>query len=313
MKNLKHSLAAAASGLALLFATGAQAQQQTTPTLVEDTRVAVEEVELSGPALWKVSDEDTTIYLFGTVHVLPKDKVWLSPTIDSALDSSDSLVTEIVMTPDMTSTMQALVMQIGTLPEGETLRGKLDEQELAAYDAAMTKLGLPVAAFDRYEPWMATLNLSMLPLLQQGYSPEAGVEKVLEGEADTALSREGLETIEYQLGIFDNLPEDAQIDYLIETAGMIDEIKPMLDLMVEEWLEGDADALAALMNEGMAETPILAEKLLYERNANWSEWIDARRDEPGTIFIAVGAGHLAGTKSVQDLLEQRDIQVVRVQ
>ena len=313
MKNLKHSLAAAASGLALLFATGAQAQQQTTPTLVEDTRVAVEEVELSGPALWKVSDEDTTIYLFGTVHVLPKDKVWLSPTIDSALDSSDSLVTEIVMTPDMTSTMQALVMQIGTLPEGETLRGKLDEQELAAYDAAMTKLGLPVAAFDRYEPWMATLNLSMLPLLQQGYSPEAGVEKVLEGEADTALSREGLETIEYQLGIFDNLPEDAQIDYLIETAGMIDEIKPMLDLMVEEWLEGDADALAALMNEGMAETPILAEKLLYERNANWAEWIDARMDEPGTIFIAVGAGHLAGTKSVQDLLEQRDIQVVRVQ
>lgn len=313
MKTFKHTLAATASGLALFFATGAQAQEQSLPAPVAEVQVAAEEVALSGPALWRVADEDTTIYLFGTVHVLPKDKVWLSPAIDGALDSSDLLVTEILTTPGMASEMQAMVMQLGMLPQGETLRGKLDDQQREAYDNAMTKLGLPVEAFDRFEPWMATLNLSMLPLLKEGYSPEAGVEKVLESEADSALAREGLETIEYQLGIFDGLPEDAQIDYLIETAGMIDDIKPMLDLMVEEWLEGDADALAALMNEGMAETPILAERLLYARNAKWAEWIDARMDEPGTVFIAVGAGHLAGTKSVQDLLGQRGIEVARVQ
>ena len=30
-----------------------------------------------GPALWKVADKDTTIYLFGTVHALPKDVPWM--------------------------------------------------------------------------------------------------------------------------------------------------------------------------------------------------------------------------------------------
>jgi len=82
--------------------------------------------------------------------------------------------------------------------------------------------------------------------------------------------------------------------------------------MVTEWVEGDADALAALMNEGMSD-PEAAEALLYSRNRNWAEWIDARLEQPGTVFMAVGAGHLAGEKSVQDYLTERGIVSKRVQ
>ena len=85
----------------------------------------------------------------------------------------------------------------------------------------------------------------------------------------------------------------------------------MLDRMVAEWVKGDADALAAVMNEGMTD-PAVAEALLYSRNANWAEWIDTRLDTPGTVFIAVGAGHLAGPKNVQDLLAQKGITTSRV-
>ena len=99
---------------------------------------------------------------------------------------------------------------------------------------------------------------------------------------------------------------------LVATAEQIDEIKPTLDRMVAEWMEGDAEALAELLNVEL-EDPVLAEALLYSRNANWAEWIDGRLDEPGTVFMAVGAGHLAGEKSVQDLLEQRGIATTRVQ
>lgn len=314
MKRLKTSLAVAASGLALMLAGPATAEQtKTTPEPVAATAVPAAEVETGKPALWKLADEDTTIYLFGTIHVLPKDKTWLNPVIDNALDSSDELVTEIMMGPDMQAKSQQLIMQTGMLPAGTTVRSLMNDEEKATYEAAMTKLGLPVNAFDAFEPWFGALNLSLLPLMKEGYSPEEGVEKVLEREADAGLTRGALETIEFQMGIFDSLPQDVQVKYLIETASMIDEVKPMIDKMVGEWLEGDADGLAALMNEGFAESPELVESLLYERNANWAVWIDDRMDQPGTVFMAVGAGHLAGQKSVQELLEARGFTITRVQ
>ena len=107
------------------------------------------------------------------------------------------------------------------------------------------------------------------------------------------------------------MPTEAQVAFMMEAVEGMDEIKPMLDRMVAEWAEGDATELANIMNEGMTD-PAVAEALLYSRNANWAEWIDTRLDEPGTVFIAVGAGHLAGAKSVQDYLAQKGITVARV-
>ncbi|HSJ78140.1 MAG TPA: TraB/GumN family protein, partial [Erythrobacter sp.] len=123
--------------------------------------------------------------------------------------------------------------------------------------------------------------------------------------------RGALETAEFQLGIFDGMPQDAQVTFMMEAVDGMDEVKPMLDRMVAEWAKGDADALAAIMNEGMSD-PAVAEALLYSRNANWAEWIDNRMAEPGTVFIAVGAGHLAGAKSVQDYLAEKGITTTRV-
>ncbi len=86
----------------------------------------------------------------------------------------------------------------------------------------------------------------------------------------------------------------------------------MLDLMVQEWLEGDADGLAELMNSDLTDA-VLAERLLYSRNRSWAEWIKDRLDAPGTVFIAVGAGHLAGEQSVQDDLCEAGLAVKRIQ
>ncbi|MDC0886916.1 TraB/GumN family protein [Altererythrobacter sp.] len=313
MTSLRTTLAAATSGIALLFSTAACAQAQGSPTPVASTSVPAAQVELAGPALWKLADEDTTIYLFGTIHVLPKETKWLNATIDNALDSSDVLVTEILTTPDIGAKTQAILMEKGMLPAGTTVRSLMTQEQRVIYEGAMIKLGVPVQAFDQFEPWFGALNLSILPLMKEGYSPEEGVEKVLETEAAEGVGRGALETIEFQMGVFDSLPEETQLEYLIAAAEMIDDLKPMIDTMVAEWVEGDADALADLMNESMAETPELAESLLYARNANWAEWIDDRMDAPGTVFIAVGAGHLAGEKSVQDLLEARGFTITRVQ
>lgn len=265
----------------------------------------------AGPALWKVSDDDTTIYLFGTVHALPEGVGWYKGKIAQALGSSDTIVTEIEMDETTNSRMQQLVLNTGLLPPETPLRSLLSEQQKTTYAEAMRKLGLPETAFDRFEPWYAGISLTMLPLLQQGYSPDSGVEQVLLSNAGEK-QHEALETLEFQLGIFDQLPQESQVTFLTETAANIDGIKPMLDQMVQEWLEGDADALAALMNNDLSDE-VLADRLLYSRNRTWAAWIDDRLDAPGTVFIAVGAGHLAGAQSVQEDLAKLGLRVERLQ
>jgi len=296
-----------------------------------------------GPALWKVADSDTTIYLFGTVHVLPKDVEWYDATIATALEGSDILVTEIPMDPASEAAMQQLALTKGSLPAGTTLRSLLSAEQKATYTAALGELGAKIEAaqlaqvpaearaqyedakakglvpspadalagqFDGMKPWLVGLTMSILPLTFEGYDPNSGVEKVLLGKVADK-EKGALETAEFQLGIFDGMPQDAQITFLMEAATNLDETKPLLDRMVAEWVEGDADSLAAVMNESM-DDPKVADALLYSRNRNWAEWIDTRLDTPGTVFIAVGAGHLAGAKSVQDYLAQKGIKVSRV-
>ena len=299
--------ALAAAPLALFASNPAFAEAQPAAQTAAATTTAP---TAKGPALWKVADADTTIYLFGTVHVLPKEIEWYDATIAKALEGSDILVTEIPMDASSEAAMQQLTMTKGMLPAGTTLRSLLTAEQTVQYTAALAKLGAPPEAFDPLKPWLAALTFTIVPLMQSGYDPNSGVEKVLLSKVGDK-PRGALETAEFQLGIFDGMPQDAQVTMMMEAATGMDKAKPMLDRMVAEWAKGDADQLAAVMNEGM-DDPKVAEALLYSRNANWAEWIDTRLDQPGTVFIAVGAGHLAGAKSVQDVLAQKGIEVTRV-
>ena len=264
------------------------------------------------PELWKVSDEDTTIYLFGTVHVLPSDLIWYDAEIDEALSASDTIVTEIAMDPANEAKQQMLAQQKGVFTDGTTLRSLLDDEQKAAYENALASFGAPANAFDPLEPWLTTLTLTFIPLMQQGYDPNSGVEKVILSKAGEQ-SFGALETIEFQLDMFDTMPMDKQVSFMMEAVDALPEVKATLDGMVERWAVGDAEGLAELMNEDLTDAE-LAETLLYSRNANWAGWIEERMEStPGTVFMAVGAGHLAGEKSVQDYLEQRGIQSTRVQ
>lgn len=300
LRRLSAAIGAVALGLAVTGAAPAQ--------LVQTDAPAGEAAK--GPALWRVADQDTTIYLFGTVHALPREVEWMDSEIGGALASADELVTEV----DIKSAAGAspAIMELAVLPEGQNLRDLMAAPDRAAYEGAMTALGLPPAAFDRFEPWYAALMLSMLPLMREGYLPDTGVEAVLDKRFDAKRPRGALETVEYQLGLFDGLPMDRQLTYLAQVVGTVPEMKLKLDAMVGRWLVGDADALAHLMNEEETD-PVLLERLLVQRNRNWAGWIGHRLERPGTVFIAVGAGHLAGDESVQQILAERGIKAHRVQ
>lgn len=263
------------------------------------------------PALWKVADADTTIYLFGTVHALPAGVQWFNGPIARAFGGSQELVTEITETsPEQ---LQALVMAKAMLPKGQTLRALLNSPERTKYETAMKGLSLPVEAFDAFEPWYAAVGLATVPLMRGGFASENGVEGTLDTQAKTAHHpHSALETAEFQLGLFDSLPVDVQKRYLGQVIDSLATINNDLKAMVAAWSVGDAEQLAALMN-AEEDDPAMIERLLIGRNRTWAGWIKQRLDKPGTVFVAVGAGHLAGKGSVQDQLAARGIKTSRVQ
>jgi uncharacterized protein YbaP (TraB family) len=271
--------------------------------------VTVAEPPAPGPALWKVADDDTTIYLFGTIHVLPKDLDWYQPHIAQALESSDELVTEIASGD--AGAMNDLLAAKAMLPSGEKLRDLMDEKQRMAFEEAMVSLGLPIESMDGYKPWYAGVVLSLTPLYLAGYNSEHGVEENLQERVSPDATRRTLETVEYQFELFDSIPRDVQLAYLSEIVAAVPSINDEIDKIITTWLAGDAPALAGLMNAEETD-PMLYKRFITDRNANWAVWIDRRLEQPGTVFIAVGAGHLAGQGSVQDKLKALGISSARV-
>lgn len=263
------------------------------------------------PALWVVKDDDTTIYLFGTVHVLRPGLSWFDEAVKTAFDASDEVVLELVLPDDATA--QAAVMKHAVNTSGTTLTAMLPEDERAAYLQSLTNIGVPPAALDQYQPWFAATNLSIMTLMKAGYDANSGAEKVITAAAKEAGKPvSGLETMDQQLGFFSGLSKDSQIALLTSTVEELPNATKMTDDMVAKWGAGDPQGLGELMNESLRETPELSKVLLADRNARWAEWINTRMAKPGTVFIAVGAGHLAGNDSVQAMLAKRKLTATRV-
>jgi len=263
------------------------------------------------PALWVVRDADTTIYLFGTVHLMKPGLTWFDEGVRKAFDASDTLVLELVMPPE--DQMQALIAELGTAKAGPPLPAQLPPAVAARLREALSGLGLAPDALDHDEPWLAAVSLSVLPLRQLGYDDKDGAEQVLSAAARAAGKPiEGLETARQQFGYFDNLSMPAQRQLLATTLDDLPKMGAEIEAMVKDWSAGDADALARLLNEDLDRTPELKQALLVTRNRNWANWIAARMQKPGTVFVAVGAGHLAGGDSVQAELAKRGLKAERV-
>ncbi|WP_333571199.1 TraB/GumN family protein [Sphingomonas sp.] len=263
------------------------------------------------PALWAVRDGDTTVYLFGTVHLLPPDLRWFEGPVHTAFDASDTLVLELVMPPEAET--QALLDKLGRTP-GDPTVAALPPPEHAKLEGALRQAGLASQALDRDEPWLAALTLSLLPLQKLGYDDANGVEQVLQAAANKAGKQvQGLETAEEQFGYFDHLSAAAQGRLLADTLDGLPETGTTIDAAVAAWSRGDADTLARQLNADLAKNLELRETLLLRRNQRWADWVRSRMQRPGVVFVAVGAGHLAGGQSVLALLAQAGLKVERLQ
>jgi uncharacterized protein YbaP (TraB family) len=272
-------------------------------------------VQIVHPALWKVTGPNATIYLFGTIHLLPANIRWFDGVIARAFGQSDTLVTEILdPTP---AEMQAVLGAKAILPAGPSLRDMLPAADRRKFEAALVANRLPAAGFDRFQPWYAAVALATTPMMQLGYDPANGVDIRL-GQRAQALghAHEALETADFQLGLFASLPQAVQKAYLMEVVKQLPEVNTELTGIIRAWKLGHAAELAKLMNSD-EDDPQMMKLLLTDRNQTWAKWIQERLAKPGkpheTVFLAVGAGHLAGPGSVMDQLRALGIASQRLQ
>ena len=271
------------------------------------------------PAIWKVADPDTTIYLFGTVHVLPPRIDWQTPRLKDTLASADELVLEIADQDDkqqMAATFAGLAISPGLPP----LADRLPADRRAKLDALLAKAGLKPGQLDMLETWAAAVTLGSAVYAGMGMTVENGVERQLtrafkDNGKDKGKNKriDGLETTAQQLGYFDTLDEATQRELLTSIVDDSDKAAADFDQMITAWSRGDVKAIAETFDNELRRSPELAEVLLDRRNANWVGWLRERMDRPGTVVVAVGAGHLAGKGSVIERLEAAGLRVERVQ
>lgn len=307
---LSRTAVSVAALAAVLLAPTTPAFAQASPAADPDAVVAAPAG--SGPRLWVVKDEDSTLYLFGTVHVLKPETPWGSARLDRAFASADEYWFEIADLNDMAAAVP-LIQAKGVSPD-RPLSSLLTAEELADLDAAARTIGATAAQLDQLRPWFAALQLAMASITKAGYLPQNGGDQVLHARAAaTGKAIKGFETMPQQIGFIADMSEEAQLAMLRSGLKEFDQAPEFLGRMVSAWSSGDVDGLDALIGQEMkAQSPEMYDVMLTRRNADWTNQIVTLLEGSGTAFISVGAGHLAGADSVQGMLAKRGVAVEEV-
>lgn len=269
----------------------------------------------AAPPIWKVTSPTATLYLFGTIHLMSADTDWRSPALDDAYGKATTMWFETdVASAGMAQTAQSLILQYGLDPD-HPLSSKLDTAHLAALKAALASLKAPDAALERFQPWVVSLMVMAAPMVKAGFDPKAGADIQLEtaaaGDHKTVRT---FETLEQQVRIFADMPQDAQVQMLDQTidenAKTGDEIKAMQ----AAWLSGNLQRLGPLLiGEMKAKYPAFYTALIQRRNAAWVDALTPELVGPNVEMVNVGALHMIGPDGLPALLKARGFKVQRMQ
>ena len=289
-----------------LSACGTGEVAQADPTIIPAT----------GPAVWTMSDEDTTVHLFGFTQVLKPGVAWQSAAYKNALETSDTVLLETHSDdPQEQAAMQQTVQKIGLYSDGQTLTSVLSSEEAEEIGAVTQSIGLPLAGLNPLKPWLASIQLGVISITKQGYDlahPPAGdISQTAEASDKTIESLEGPTHLMEKIAA---LPEDEQVKMLVHSVRTLRDDPDQMERLNAAWLQGDVPEIGEILHgEGGAWSSDLVYKtMLVDRNKAWRDQIKKRMEtETGTIFVAVGLGHLAGKDSLVNMLEAEGYVVTR--
>ncbi|BBF80873.1 TraB/GumN family protein [Asticcacaulis excentricus] len=296
MINLKHTRRALLTGfvaVAALLPLGAAEAKEAAPA----------------PKMWVITDADSTIYLYGSFHILKADTQWKTPALDKVFNSADTLYLEVPNADDQAA-MGALVQKYGIDPTGSLLKPYTAEEQKLIRDT-YAKYGLNIDQLVMLKPWLASLMLVLKQMQTEGFDPNIGVDKTLLAAARAKnLPVKGLETMEDQMKLLSQDVFGEESKALLDTVKEDANVKAQFTKLLTAWQTGDIKGMEVLMIDEMkTKTPKMYEAVMVTRNRNWVQPIKDVLAGSGTQMIVVGAGHLAGPDSVQALLKKEGIKV----
>ena len=265
------------------------------------------------PAMWKLSDDDTHIFLFGGVHMLPKGIDWQTGWVDTVVDNADMLILE--LSPEEQALAPEILADLSSdNADMIPLEDRIPPQLINELDILASRTRVSRRQLDGMESWAAALLLSNAASRNASLSIANGTEAILTKRfMAQGKPISGLETAAFQLSMFDRLTQRTQDALLTQTVQNAPTAVQKTDQLIKAWASGDTDKIALYADSELRSIEGLSLPLLTRRNAQWANWINDRMEQPGTILIAVGAGHLVGDDSVQNMLEKKGLKVVRVQ
>lgn len=254
-------------------------------------------------SVWRVTaPSGATVFLAGSIHLLPADYGALPKAFDEAFAASETVVFEADIDPNAIIAEAQRLLSMGMYSGDRSLFDALDEATARALRATAEELGMPASVMGRLKPWFAGVTITGLALRDAGFDAESGVDMRLQRRAVAAdKTIITLETVEEQLRLLADLDEATQVAFLEQAIAERNTIRDMADQLVAAWESGRAESLNALVNEQLRAEPELAERLLYARNEQWFAELERLAEDGATVMVVVGAGHLVGTRGLVQL------------
>ncbi len=257
--------------------------------------------------IWKAtSPTGGTVYLAGSVHLLTADYYPLAPAFEEAFAKSDLLVEEVDMGDLLSASAQMRMLTRGMLPPGRSLSQVVSATTLASVGQALAALGVPFEPLKQFKPWMLAMTLQSLAWQQAGFDANLGLDKHFYDAAQAAgRDTQGLETLDFQISRFDEIPPSLQELMLAETAKDLATTKESFARLAEAWKAGDAPAIEREVVAELKSQPEMYQRLLVDRNRLWLPTIESLFSRPRPSFVVVGAAHLVGADGLLQMLKAR--------
>jgi len=250
---------------------------------------------LAKPPVWIVRDADSEIVLFGSVHVLPPGLDWEPERLRAALAAADDVWFELPIDPASEALTGQLAMSKGQLPRDQSLASMLSPKGRERLQKACMRFRISPGLIDRYEPWYAEVILAVMEFQAAGAEVDSGVEKILSAQAPASAQRRAFESPEQQIDMFDSAPRAAQIASLEESLAELERNPKAYDKLLKAWMSSDVKGLEKDALEPLRKAaPEIYKRLVLDRNAAWTEALDARLKGSGRSVVIVGVGHLIG-------------------
>jgi uncharacterized protein len=260
--------------------------------------------------LWKATKGENLVYLVGSVHLLTKDYYPLSPAMEAAYKDSALLVEEVDMGEMLGANAQMQLLGRGMLPAGQSLDTVVSPATMALVNKTVAELGVPVEALKTLKPWMAALMLDGLEWQKAGFDAELGLDKHFYDNARAdGRQVQGLETVEYQLSMFDGMTLEQQDHMLSESIKELGTEQQSVTTVANAWRAGDAPGVERIVLQDLKSDPVMYQRLLVERNRNWLPKIEALFGRPRPSLVVVGAAHLIGPDGLLQMLKAKGYSV----